>query len=185
MKPSHRRRVQRFSLWSSQTTDGFSLVEVTIAMGIVATVLISLLALLPYGMENVREAKSTLVQSRIANEIVGELQVADWGTEPTYSRLAKYDDSIRLYDAEGTLLADTTKQKTSDAIYKAKIEVPATENSHLPGQAGSTQGKYLRKVVVKVAYAPGDKKIDFDAKKLPLPYKSFTTEVVKMARDKL
>ena len=74
---------------------GFSLVEVTVAMGIVATVLVALLALLPYGMDSIREAKSTQVQARIANEIISELQVADWGSSPTYSKLAEYDGIVR------------------------------------------------------------------------------------------
>lgn len=168
---------------SNSRQHGFSLVEVTIAMGIVATVLIALLALLPYGMDNVREAKSTQVQARIANEIIGELQVADWGAQPAYQRLKAWDGLIRRYDAEGSLIEDTQDKDKSDTIYKVRIEVPTAKSVPLPGQSGNEYGRYLRRVTIKIAYAPGDREVNFDAEKLPLPYKTFTTEVVKMARD--
>ncbi|MGI8605124.1 MAG: Verru_Chthon cassette protein B [Verrucomicrobiales bacterium] len=168
----------------SQGILAFSLVEVTLAMAIVATVLVSLLALLPYGMDQVREAKSTLVQSRIANELTGEIQVADWGTQPGYPKLRKYHGALMRYDSEGTLLKESKKEGNANTVYKAKIEIP-NEPSHLPGQSGATEGRYLRKVTVKVAFAPGDKEIDFDSKEVPPPYRVFTTEIVKLARDKI
>lgn len=163
---------------------GFSLVEVTVAMGIVATVLVALLALLPYGMDSIREAKSTQVQARIANEIISELQVADWGSEPTYSKLAEYDGSIRNYDSEGTLLADKADKNKADIIYKVQIDVPVEEKIRLRGM-GTDSGRYVRRVVVKVAFAPGDKAVDFKADSFPLPFRSFSTQIVKLGRDKV
>lgn len=167
-------------------SSGFSLVEVTIAMGIVATVMVALLALLPYGMDNIREAKGTQVQARIANEIVGELQVADWGKEPNYAKLNAYNGKVLRYDGEGTEIGDTSANNKQDTIYKAKIEVPVTREVLLPGQGGQKdQGRYLRRVTIKIAFAPNDREVDFDSRKIPLPYKSFTTEIVKMARDRV
>lgn len=170
---------------SALRPSGFSLVEVTIAMGIVATVLVALMALLPYGMDSIREAKSTQVQARIANEIIGELQMADWGTEPGYSKLRNYDGMVRNYDNEGTLIEDTADSNKQDTIYKAKIEVPVTERMELPGMTVKNAGRYLRRVSIKIAYAPGDKKIDFESSKLPLPYKAYSSEIVKMSRDRI
>jgi uncharacterized protein (TIGR02598 family) len=165
---------------------GFSLVEVTIAMGIVATVMIALLALLPYGMDNIREAKGTQVQARIANEIIGELQVADWGKEPNYQKLNEYDQKILRYDGEGTLIEDTSDKNKQNTIYKAKIEVPVTKEVLLPGQGGQKdQGRYLRKATIKVAFAPNDREVDFNSRQFPLPYKTFTSEIVKMSRDRI
>jgi uncharacterized protein (TIGR02598 family) len=165
---------------------GFSLVEVTVAMGIVATVMVALLALLPYGMDNIREAKGTQVQARIANEIIGELQVMDWGTEPNYSKAAAMDGMILRYDGEGTRIEDTTSKDKQDTIYKAKIELPMNKEVLLPGQGGQKgQGKYLRRATIKIAFAPGDREIDFNSRKPPLPYKTFTSEIVKLARDRV
>jgi uncharacterized protein (TIGR02598 family) len=165
---------------------GFSLVEVTVAMGIVATVMVALLALLPYGMDNIREAKGTQVQARIANEIIGELQVMDWGKEPNFSKASDMDGKILRYDGEGTRIEDTSEKDKQDTIYKAKIELPMNEEVLLPGQGGQKgQGRYLRRVTIKIAFAPGDREIDFNSRKLPLPYNSFTSEIVKLARDRV
>lgn len=163
---------------------GFSLVEVTVAMGIVATVLVALLALLPYGMDSIREAKSTQVQARIANEIMSELQVADWGSEPAYKKIADYDGVVRRYDSEGTLLEDKADSNKADTIYKVMIEIPVQERVRLRGMP-TDSGRYVRRVVVKVAFAPGDKQVDFDADKFPLPYRSFSSQIVKLGRDKI
>ncbi|MFN0129048.1 MAG: Verru_Chthon cassette protein B [Verrucomicrobiales bacterium] len=163
---------------------GFSLVEVTVAMGIVATVLVALLALLPYGMDSIREAKSTQVQARIANEIISEIQVADWGSEPAYKKLADYDGTIRRYDSEGTLIVDKADKNTADTIYKVRIEIPMTERVRLRGMP-TDSGRYARRLIVKVAFAPGDKQVDFDSDKFPLPYRSFSSQVVKLGRDRV
>jgi uncharacterized protein (TIGR02598 family) len=163
---------------------GFSLVEVTVAMGIVATVLVALLALLPYGMDSIREAKSTQVQSRIANEILSELQVADWGSEPAYSKLKQYDGVTRNYDSEGTLLADKADKNKQDTIYKVRIEVPVNEPVKLRGM-GADSGRYVRRATVKIAFAPGDKAVDFKADSYPLPFRSFSSQIVKLGRDKV
>lgn len=167
-----------------RSTRGFSLVEVTVAMGIVATVLVALLALLPYGMDSIREAKSTQVQARIANEIISELQVADWGSEPTYRKLADYNGVIHGYDSEGTRIDDKAEKNKQDTIYKAMIEVPVQDKVRLRGMPIDS-GRYARRVVVKVAFAPGDKQIDFGADKYPLPYRSFSSQIVKLGRDKI
>lgn len=166
---------------TSRRSGGFSLVEVTLALAIVATVLVALLALLPYGMDQVREAKSTLVESRIAHELVGELQVADWGRAPNFTKLKAFDGAVRYYDGEGTVIADTKDETKQTSIYKARVEIP-NEPAHLPGQQGA-QGRYLRRVTVKVAFAPGDLEIDWESKKVPPPFRTFTTALVKLSRD--
>jgi len=160
------------------------LVEVTVAMGIVATVLVALLALLPYGMDSIREAKSTQVQARIANEIISELQVADWGIGPTYSKLAQYDEVVRGYDSEGTQIDDTADKDKADIIYKVKIEVPVMEKVRLKGMA-TDSGRYVRRVTVKIAFAPAGKSVDFESSNYPLPYRTFSTQIVKLGRDNI
>lgn len=164
------------------TPRGFSLVEVTVAMGIVATVLVALLALLPYGMDSIREAKATQVQARIANEILSELQVADWGVGPAYKKLADWDGAIRGYDSEGTLISDTADKNKQDIIYKVKVEIPVTEKVRLRGM-GTDSGRYVRRVSVKIAFAPGDKSVDFQSDNYPLPYRTFSSQIVKLGRD--
>ena len=159
---------------------GFSLVEITLALGIVATVLVALMGLLPMGMDSIRTAKSNMVEARIAYEIMGELQVADWGKVD--GNLRNYDGQIRRYDGEGTVLKDSKDSKASDAIYQAKIEI-SEGPTRLPG-AGGASSQYLRHAVVKVAYAPNGRTVKFsedDPKKRV--YKVFTSELAKLNHD--
>ncbi len=165
---------------------GFSLVEVTLALGIVATVLVALMAFLPLGMNSIKEAKSNLIMSRIANEIVTEVQSASWGSERTgYTALyTAYDGKERTYDNEGTRLEGNDGQ-SDQVVYRARIAIP-NKATFLPGQTGvSGEGRFLRRVTIKVAYAPTGKKVDFDTAATPLPYKVFITELTNLGRVRL
>ena len=59
-------------------TKGFTLVETVLALGIVATVMVTLMALLPTGMDIMKEAGTNTVGARIANQLVSEVQLSDY-----------------------------------------------------------------------------------------------------------
>jgi uncharacterized protein (TIGR02598 family) len=156
----------------------FSLIEVSMAMAIVATILMALLALLPYGMDNIRDAKNTQIVSRIGNEIVSEIQAVDWGLGVDLIKLRSYDNQVRLYDAEGILIS-TESNTEADPIYQALIDVDVNP-LRLPGSA--TISDYIRKVTIKVAYAPDKIQVDWNSTTVPPPYKIFVTDVAMLAR---
>ena len=56
----------------------FTLVETVLALGIVATVMVTLMALLPTGMDIMKEAGTNTVGARIANQLVSEIQLSDY-----------------------------------------------------------------------------------------------------------
>jgi uncharacterized protein (TIGR02598 family) len=151
------------------------------AMAIVATILMALLALLPYGMDNIRQAKNTQILSRIGNEIVSEIQAVDWGLDSNFSRLSSYDGRTRFYDAEGILISSESNSN-AETIYQARIDVD-TSPLRLPGT--SEVRDYLRKVTIKVAFSPGETTVDWDSTVVPAPYKTFVTDVVMLARTKI
>ena len=157
---------------------GFSLVEITLALGIVATVLVALMGLLPMGMDSIREAKSNMVEARIAYEIMGELQVANWGEGDESIR--QYDGEIRSYDGEGTLIKESKGSGRADTVYQAKIEV-SPDSTRLPG--GAINNNFLRHAVVKVAFSPNGRTVNFDGTGRKKGYKVYTTELVKLNHD--
>ena len=55
----------------------FTLIETVLAIGIVATVLIALLGLLPSGSKILGEAGRATVGARIAQQLIGEVQLAE------------------------------------------------------------------------------------------------------------
>lgn len=61
---------------------GFSLIEVIVAMGIVATVMVGLIGIMPAGVESLHDAATTAIQSRIVQELVSDAQQSDWNNLP-------------------------------------------------------------------------------------------------------
>ena len=57
---------------------GFTLVEVAIAIGILAVALVSLLGLLPAGMTNFRKAMDTSITAQIAQKILHDMEEAEF-----------------------------------------------------------------------------------------------------------
>ena len=51
---------------------GFSLIEICVAVGIVATVMVALLGMIPTGLNTVNEAADTMAEIRIAQQVIGE-----------------------------------------------------------------------------------------------------------------
>lgn len=84
---------------------GFSLVEVTLSIGVVAFAFLSLMALLPGGMEIFREAMDTTVTAQIAQRITTELQETDFHTLLEEAELdpESADPVTRLESIYGTL----------------------------------------------------------------------------------
>jgi uncharacterized protein (TIGR02598 family) len=161
---------------------GFSLVEVTIAMGIVASVMMALLALLPFGMDSIRDAKNTLVTSRIANEMVTELQSIDWGQQNAF--LESYSREIFYFDSEGTRL----KSKDGpDMAYRVQVTIKSPEkNPILPGVNAAQNGAprdYRREAEIKVAFAPEGREVNFAATGSNLPYRQYNTILAKLGFD--
>ncbi|MGK0188462.1 MAG: hypothetical protein ACI9R3_004273 [Verrucomicrobiales bacterium] len=150
---------------------GFSLVEVVIALGIVATVMVALLALLPLGMDALREAADLTVQSRIAESLRGDVQQADWDT------LDRYRNELRYFDAEGTTL-ETAGSGTR--LYTAKIEFPDTP-INLPGLG---KNRYTKKIIIKVAFTPpGQETVNWNVEELDKKrYREYPTVVTNLTK---
>lgn len=122
----------------------FSLVEITIALGIIAFALVGIMGLLPVAMRAANESQWETRATFIAESIIGELNTADpanafiaidetdpanWTSGPT-----RYDIDLTadgtyyvLYDDKGTPLrreASNTVTATSDtAAYIAQVTV--------------------------------------------------------------
>ena len=65
---------------SNSRIAGFSLVEVTLALGVVAIALVALLGLLPSGMSNFRAAMDSQVAGEIFQRVVADAQETDFDT---------------------------------------------------------------------------------------------------------
>lgn len=121
----------------------FSLIEVAMALGIVAFAFTALLGMLPVGLGLFRNATDTSVATRIVQKVSGDLQQADFET------ITSADGQILHFDEQGTILSSA-----SGAIYWARVSIfPSVQ---LPGNSRAGTGD-LTRVVIQVAHNPAAK----------------------------
>jgi uncharacterized protein (TIGR02598 family) len=157
------------------TKSGFSLPEVTMAVGIAAMAIVVLLGLVPAGMSSIRDASTTLAESRIIQQIAAEIQGSNWGTgsgtAATYVQLMTYNDTRRFYDDQGTPL----EEDDSNSIrlsYVARIQINPTGAAAVPSGVPSNN---LAAVKIDVAAIPNP---DFNFNG-DVPYKSRTVLIAR------
>lgn len=180
---------------------GFSLIEVTIALGITAIALVSLMGMLPKGMETLRRAADKAIEGRIHQQILGELQLTPWEAPTGGDILVReFDQQIRYYDDQGIELLENQKGET-EHVYTARIHVPEI-GSNLPPSVGSSQyggvmeesfgggGEltYLRLVIVEITSIVDERFLDNPESKFDDPLfldhiRTFRTFIVKMGQE--
>ena len=127
----------------SLSSRGFTLAEVMIAMGIVASVMVGLLGMIPLGVRSVREATNLTISGRIAQEVISDIQQANWSDV-----LTSYNGKTFYFDSEGFKMRNAGKEKPS---FEARVEIP-------PEVISIGKTKYdvdvLKKILVEVEFTP-------------------------------
>jgi len=124
----------------SQGLNGFSLVEVAMALGIFAFAIIGLVGLIPVALTTHKEAKVSTVLSQIQQRLAAEVLLTDGAS------LAQLQTSPRLFDAEGGELDPSKASEASKAVYRARIEI----QNFLPPGALTTSSSLQRVVLFAV-----------------------------------
>lgn len=146
------------------TLRAFSLIEVVFALGIIATVGVTMIGLLPSGFKNVKEAGDLAVNSRILQSVSSDALTSDW---KEYEEQFTADGKLwRYYDDQGNTLDDKGAQ---NHIYTALIQIadPSSNDSaisaiSLPGDENMQldRSSDLRKIVIRISNLPGQLGID-------------------------
>lgn len=97
---------------------GFTLVEVTISLGIVAFAMISLVGMLPAGLSNFRTAMATTIEAQIVQALADDILVTN------FSNLSKFTGQEYTYDSRGV----GTQPDDPGAIYTAKVTLHPLDN---------------------------------------------------------
>ncbi len=119
---------------SDRFQTGFSLIEVLLAVGIVAIAFIPLLGLLPIGMRAMHAAVDQTVTSQIVQKVAGEYQQADFDGIDSSA-------DLRFFDEEAVELDPS---QSSKIIYQSRSVV--FEDASQP---------HLKRILVQVARNPG------------------------------
>lgn len=127
---------------------GFSLIEVVLAVGIMALGVVTILGLLPHGLEMTRKTANEQAETRIVDALVGDLQTTDWAT------LENLGTAIRYFDDQGLELTRSSPDFDVLVSYVVQVGIPDSDVI-LPtndGQIGVNQN--LRRVIIKMIAAP-------------------------------
>jgi uncharacterized protein (TIGR02598 family) len=129
---------------------GFSLVEIALAVAIAAVGLVAILGLIPQGLEMSRRTANLAAESRILQQITGEIQAEDWSKQTMLFPVGSPPN--RYYDDQGTPILSNDKMRLA---YVARVEVP-TPDVKMPGSADANPHQFLRRLVVKIAFRADD-----------------------------
>jgi len=154
-------------------------VEVVLAVGIMALGVVTILGLLPHGLEMSRKTANEQAETRIVDQIVGELQAAEWstlggvtGSGNAGGMILQYDDQ-GLRTLEGALTTYVARvMMVNDSEYSTGMEVPSNSG-------GAAFNPNLRRVRIDVAAAQN---VDFNFDDPPpaAPVKRFTSLIARM-----
>lgn len=102
-------------LKTRSTASGFSLVEVVLAMAVVAVGLITIIGLFPQGLTSARRAMDDSLCAMIAQDVIAErrILIQNGGAQIGIVNAA---DSPRFYTPEGTNTTDA-----SSALYRCEV----------------------------------------------------------------
>ncbi len=184
----------------SSGSRGFSLVEVTLALGITAVALVSLMGMLPKGLQTLQQANDKAVMGRIHQQVLGEIQVTSWEPKQgsAVSPLDSFDGQVRFYDDQGIELPASDKGNFNH-VYTARITLPRSGSSlptsvgagsyggmSVPGEKGSSD-EYMRLVIVEVTANVDPTFLEspstgFDNLDYPNAIYTYRTMVAKMGR---
>ncbi|MGB8354705.1 MAG: Verru_Chthon cassette protein B [Chthoniobacteraceae bacterium] len=118
------------TLPSRRNAAAFTLVEVVMAIGIIAFAFIPLVGLLPVGLDMSRRAIDTTVQSQIVQQLSTEAQQSDFST---LSTLASNSTTTPYYfDDQGSKATNSANQ-IYEAVYSVALN-SGTVSTALPGQ---------------------------------------------------
>jgi uncharacterized protein (TIGR02598 family) len=104
----------------------FSLVEVTLAMGIISFAMITMLGLIPSGLVSLRHAIDTTTESQIVQKISAESRLTKFSLLNT-----QYSGATFYYDEDGTFLTNTPASAPAATRYwvTATIVTPSFPGS--------------------------------------------------------
>lgn len=115
--------------------EGFSLVEVTLAIGIVSFCLFTMLGLLPTGLNTLRDAAAHTAQAQILQQVASQAQVLPYTNSSGGLTLPTFLNTNLFFDEAGlkTALAANARYEvtfnTLNPTYPGSERAPAISNS--------------------------------------------------------
>ena len=109
---------------------GFSLVEISLAIGIIAFAFVGLIGLLPVGLTTFRHAIDTSNEARIVQSFTSKLMATEFTQIPKLSYEEAKD--VFYYDEEGMPVDTANKEvpsRKNDRLYECKLFIQQTPDA--------------------------------------------------------
>lgn len=131
---------------------------------------VTILGLLPHGLEMSRQTANEQAETRIVDLVVGEMQAIDW------NNIQVAEPQIRYFDDQGLELIQAGGDEFKMQLnYVVQVTIPVLDVK-LPTNdkdVGRQVNQNLRRVIVKMISAPLPD-FNFDAPTTQVPVKTFT-----------
>ena len=131
----------------------FTLVEVVLAIGIVAFAVLAIIGTLPIGIKSVQNAESMQATSNIANQLRGQMQLLSFSGNPSGTNtIQQLASTVSYYTTDGILSNSAT---TGPYFYRATFAVQSLSSSTTQVANTSFNTNNAQSVVVTLASPPG------------------------------
>jgi uncharacterized protein (TIGR02598 family) len=140
--------------------NGFTLVEVTLAIGIISFAFVAMFGMLPVGLNLSRQAMDTTIEAQIVQQLKTQALQTDFSQLGTLDQVGDY-----FFDEQGKPSAP------EKALYKAGY-FPVPQNTRLPSSATTSKLATVTIAVLNTkantSAAAADLRTDSDAKKFTI-----------------
>jgi uncharacterized protein (TIGR02598 family) len=177
---------------------GFSLIEVTISLAVVAFALIAIIGLLPAGVGVSTRASMNSAATQIFERMVGDARQTDFSkliypsapqsTDPVTIGKAFRLPNLRYFNDQGTEVvpdnpASLTPEEKAKIVYHVNTRV--LTNASLPTDKFGYVGQFLATVTFEIAYNPGNRDLTFtpDGYIQRLPNMEIRTLSIQVAKN--
>jgi len=177
---------------SVRSTAGFSLVEVVLAVGVVAFAFVAILGLIPAGMTQFRQAIDTTVCAQIAQRVIGDAQQTNYdelidkkGMDAKFTGTSQWANftfrapaiarpEYRYFDERGAEVVPSTDEarrkpsalspaEKAAIIYHVLVRVMPQTRIPRTGTGGTAGGDEVATVTIQVAHNPSSRELEIDS----------------------
>ena len=181
----------------TQQRKGFSLIEVAIAISVVAFALVAIIGLLPAGMSIYSQSSMTSASTQIFEKVLADARQTDFNqivyqggsppNAPVTTATVFHQPKLRYFDHLGEEIVPTGTTLSNEEVAKVVYHVNTriVTNAYLPTDKNPYVGQYLATLTVQVMSNPGNRPLSYDAESMfvPVPGLQLKTLSVQLAKN--
>ncbi|HEX4084591.1 MAG TPA: hypothetical protein VHY22_06770 [Chthoniobacteraceae bacterium] len=148
-------RLHRPRITLAKLRQGFTLIEVCLALGVVSFSLMTILAVIPVGLQTVQDSRVEYGMATITQQISSQLQGMPFtsSTSNPTNALDSIDGTSTYYTRDGVVTGATATGTTAAPFFVATFSTTGTSGTlPIPGTNGVTYPENLQLVKASVSY---------------------------------